>query len=80
MRIFRAILRIPLLLLVFFIGSVTAYEVIRTVQNVSFQKLDWTFYANAIEGALEVVVLVWLYRWLQPSNVGEASADDPAGG
>ena len=80
MRILRAILRIPLLLLIFFLGSVTAYEVIRTLQNVSLHKLDWTFYAHFTEGALEVVVLVWLYRWLQPPNVGKTSAADPASG
>jgi len=80
MRILRTILRIPLLLLIFFVGSVTAYEVIRTVQNVSLHKLDWTFYGHATQGALELVVLVWLYRWLQPPNAGKASADDPASG
>ena len=70
MKALRTILQIPLLLLILCIGSLSCYEVIRNLQNVGLQHLDWRFYAHTALGVLEVVVLVWLYRWLSPERPG----------
>lgn len=80
MKYVKSVLRIPLLVLILYLGSVSGYELIRAVQSVGIQSLDWKFYAYAVQGAFEVLVLVWLYRWLGAQSVSPVSSATPEAG
>lgn len=79
MKTLNTILRIPLLLLILYVGSFTAYGVILAIQKDGFLNLNWKFYAYALEGALEVAVLVWIYRWLERPAAGETPLNKTTG-
>ena len=72
MQTLKAIVRVPLLLLILWIGSLTAYQVLSVVRDSGIFSLGWRSGAYALQGILEVVVLVWIYRWLErPVAVAE---------
>ena len=75
MQTLKAIVRIPLLILVLYLGAVTGYEVIRGIQNIGVVNLNWRFYAYALQGALELVLLLWIYRWLGRRTIDVSPRD-----
>lgn len=75
MKTLKALFRIPLFLLILYLVSVTGYEVIRPIQNIGIANLDWRFYAYALQGALELVLLIWIYRWLGPQSDQQRSKE-----
>jgi len=71
MHALRTALQIPLLVVIVYLGSVNLYTLIQALRGPSFG-FAWPFYASVAEGILEVVLLVWLYRWLGgPAKTGE---------
>jgi hypothetical protein len=67
MKTLRTILQIPVLLLILYLGSVSGSQLIRDVQHGNFPPYDWRSYAHIVLGVLEIVVLIWVYRRLDPN-------------
>jgi hypothetical protein len=74
MNALRTALQIPLLVVIVYLGSINLYMLIQAWRGPWFG-FDWHFFAYFAEGFLEVVLLVWLYRWLAPpAKAGEKQA------
>ena len=71
MKTLKTVLQTPVLLLILYLGSVTLYETARAFQAPPRMWFAWQFYASFAEGALEVALLVMLYRWLGRSPTAE---------
>ena len=74
----RTVLQIPLLVLILSIGSVSGYEIIRMVQSGHIPYADWQSYAHFVLAALEIMILIRVYRWLSPDAQRPPTPDQAA--
>ena len=74
----RTFLQIPLLGLILYIGSVSGYQIIRAAQSGAIPYADWQGYAHFVLAALEIIILIRVYRRLSP-DAQRPSLPDQAG-
>ena len=74
----RTVLQIPLLVLILYIGTISAYQIIRMIQSGAIPYADWQSYAHFALAALEILILIPVYRWLTPNTQRPSTPDQAA--